>query len=200
MSLKETSELTFEQRLARDKQLIRDTFDRLDKGEQVDFESLRGALGVKLTPTTWEELEKILADGSEEALATLGRTPQDLKTYSTFTREVITKQWASATDYLLCKVFGAPSRPEAGQATGSNTVTVHTSPHKLTPDACAPTLPLHRWEKSGCFTSRLPQHPSNNVATQRKFLHVWSAGAGIRGQSRRGQWRLVQTSCHQEHY
>ncbi|GAB4822255.1 hypothetical protein N2152v2_009301 [Parachlorella kessleri] len=106
-----TAKLNLAEQVAKDHQRIREAFKQLDSGLQVDWESLRGLYGLRLTPITWEELRQILADGSDEALATLGRSPQELKAYWEYTPQVINKQFVSVTDYLYCKVFSVPSQP-----------------------------------------------------------------------------------------
>lgn len=62
---------------------------RIDQGEQVDFSIFQGVVGVRLRPMTWAELAAALADGSEEAMGTLGRLPLDIKRYYDYRDQVL---------------------------------------------------------------------------------------------------------------
>ncbi|KAL4439692.1 hypothetical protein ABPG75_002693 [Micractinium tetrahymenae] len=80
------------------------------------WDILRGRPGVRLQPITWRELTAIVADGSERALGTLRRTPEQIKGYWDYRDRVILQENASVADYLLIKVFGFPY--EVNQADG----------------------------------------------------------------------------------
>ncbi|PRW20771.1 hypothetical protein C2E21_8875 [Chlorella sorokiniana] len=75
------------------------------------FEPCRGQPGVRLDPVTWDELSALVADGSEQALGTLGRTPLQIKEYWDYRDTVVLMRFASVTDYLRQKVFGLPTAP-----------------------------------------------------------------------------------------
>lgn len=62
-------------------------------------------------PTTWEELQASIADGSPEALGALGRSPERLRSYQSYRETFIHVQFASVTDYLYHELFGIPTVP-----------------------------------------------------------------------------------------
>ncbi len=75
------SQTAFAERVRQGQQAMRDTFARHDRGEEVDWEALRGLPGVRLEPISWEELAVVVADGGEDALGSLGRSPLAIKDY-----------------------------------------------------------------------------------------------------------------------
>lgn len=80
--------LTFKEKLHRDQEQLREAFKRIDRGESVDFASFEHSYSVRIKPISWEELQSLLADGSEEALASLGRSPDVLREYWKFCDQV----------------------------------------------------------------------------------------------------------------
>jgi hypothetical protein len=74
---------SYGERVLEAREKCREVFARMEKGETVDFEVLRGLPGVRMEgdPTTWEDMVKIVQDGSEEALGSLGRTPMEIRKY-----------------------------------------------------------------------------------------------------------------------
>ncbi|PSC67228.1 hypothetical protein C2E20_9081, partial [Micractinium conductrix] len=112
---------SFAEEVAASVALMRTLFDALDAYQQggqegaapPDWERLRGRPGVRLEPTSWQDLTAVLADGSERALGSLGRSPLGIKAYWDYRDHVIVGQYASVTDYLQAKVFGFPTQPGA---------------------------------------------------------------------------------------
>lgn len=58
----------------------------------------------------WEELERIVQQGTVEALGKLGRTEQDVEIYHSYKRDEILSKYVSVSDYLMCSVFGCETR------------------------------------------------------------------------------------------
>jgi hypothetical protein len=71
------------ERVERERKLLYETFERLDRGEEVDFEIFRGVLGVVMEHEhiTWEQLRAALELGTDEAMGILGRTVAQIKDY-----------------------------------------------------------------------------------------------------------------------
>lgn len=66
-----------------------------------------------MAPLGWEDAAELAQDGSEERLARLKRTDSALARYRAH-RAQIEEAWASTSDFLLHKVFGAATQPEQG--------------------------------------------------------------------------------------
>ncbi|GAB4823192.1 hypothetical protein N2152v2_010238 [Parachlorella kessleri] len=82
MTVTRQAESMFE-RVQRERKLLYDAFDKLERGEPVDFELLRGVLGVvqEEEPITWQQLQAALALGTDEAMGVLGRTVRQIQQY-----------------------------------------------------------------------------------------------------------------------
>ena len=68
-------------------------------------------------PHTWQETQELIADGSEDALAQLARSPTVHAKYRSC-REERTEQYATITDYLLHALFACPRLANAGHPQG----------------------------------------------------------------------------------
>eukprot|EP00887_Chlorella_sp_A99_P005891 scaffold1.g5891.t1 len=102
----------FAQRIRDGYGLLADVLRREDAGEVVDYATeLADAPGVRLAPTSWEELRERVAKGGPEVLGQLGRSPAQLRAYFGHRDTVIKAQYASVADYLHAKVFGLPTAP-----------------------------------------------------------------------------------------
>jgi Protein of unknown function (DUF3605) len=58
---------------------------------------------------SYESAKALIEEGSIEALGRLGRSPQGLKKYWDYRENVISKSYASVTDYLMHSVFNMPT-------------------------------------------------------------------------------------------
>lgn len=70
-----------EERLQQERSRLREALARLENGEAVGPEQLQGIGGVCTRPTSWHNLGRVVQDGSEAALATLGRSIHQLRDY-----------------------------------------------------------------------------------------------------------------------
>ena len=119
--------------------------------------------GVRLRPSTWEELVAAIDDGSAEALSHLGRHPLDLLRYRAFRAGVLEK-YATLTDYLLATLF--PGRCDAQPNAGVSSMFQEQGcfPSPPPPSPAPPSLPSHfhcslLWFGMQQGASWLPRYP-----------------------------------------